>query len=163
MPLDVPTVGSGGEIRVDDDVRRSQIRWLRRQNGFIDIFSQIDPLIAKANEDFFWVDYEYLPAIQFTEYDSAYQGHYIRHMDTFLTSPTFTHRKISFSVQLSDPNSYEGGDFQFSEPGVHPDPEAIRQQGTLIIFPGIIFHNVTPVTKGIRYSLVGWYEGPRWR
>ena len=33
-------------------------------------------------------------------------------------------------------------------------------KGTVIVFPSAILHRVTPVTKGARYSLVQWYNGP---
>jgi PKHD-type hydroxylase len=89
-------------------------------------------------------------------------GEYTLHKDTFLTFPG-PHRKLSISVQLSAPDEYEGGDFEFMDVGQPPKPINIRTQGTAIIFPSITYHKVTPVTKGKRYSLVGWYEGPEWR
>ena len=38
-----------------------------------------------------------------------------------------------------------------------------QKQGTLVLFPSYTLHEVKPVTKGVRYSLVGWYEGNYWR
>ncbi len=34
------------------------------------------------------------------------------------------------------------------------------QLGDLIIFPSFIDHKVSPVTKGVRYSVVAWFGGP---
>ena len=34
-----------------------------------------------------------------------------------------------------------------------------KAQGTLILFPSFILHEVTPVTKGERNSLVSWITG----
>ena len=37
--------------------------------------------------------------------------------------------------------------------------EEAREQGTIIVFPSFLQHCVSPVTKGIRYSLVNWTLG----
>ena len=36
----------------------------------------------------------------------------------------------------------------------------IRDQGTIIVFDSYDWHRVTPVTKGVRYSIVCWTSGP---
>ena len=162
LPEEDPVIGADKEFKVDDSIRRSKIRWIRRKGEWLDLFVEIDKIIARANANYFNVSYQYCNALQFTEYDESYQGEYKRHRDTFLTFPG-PHRKLSISVQLSDPNAYEGGDFVFTDVGEEPDPVNIKTQGTAIVFPSITYHAVTPVTKGRRYSLVGWYEGPKWR
>jgi PKHD-type hydroxylase len=35
----------------------------------------------------------------------------------------------------------------------------IREKGSVIVFPSFIWHRVTPVTAGTRYSLVNWNLG----
>ena len=40
---------------------------------------------------------------------------------------------------------------------------ADKKIGSLTIFNSMILHEVTPVTTGIRKSLVGWAIGPEWR
>jgi PKHD-type hydroxylase len=162
LPAEDPVIGADGEFKVDTTIRKSQIRWIRRRGEWLDLFSEIDRLVARANDEHFFVSYNYCNAFQFTEYDESYQGEYKVHKDTFLTFPG-PHRKLSLSVQLSDPASYEGGDFEFTDVGQSPNPVNIRTQGTTIVFPSISYHLVKPVTKGTRYSLVGWYEGPQWR
>ena len=71
-------------------------------------------------------------------------------------------RKLSITVQLSDPTEYEGGDFYFAA-GENPDMEAMRKKGSVMVFPSYMVHAVKPVTKGVRRSLVCWFEGDRWR
>ena len=63
----------------------------------------------------------------------------------------------SVSIQLTDPKKYEGGDLKLytSEEGKIMD----RTQGTLIIFPSFTMHEVLPITKGERNSLVSWITG----
>ena len=76
-----------------------------------------------------------------------------------------SHRKLSMTIQLSDPDDYEGGDFVFNvnQIGQSPDREQLRKKGTVLVFPSFIMHGVKPVTKGTRKSLVSWIEGPTWR
>ena len=65
-------------------------------------------------------------------------------------------RKINFSIQLSDSNSYEGGDLEFFELSIPYN----KSKGSIIIYPSFFPHRITPVTKGIRYCLVGHLNGP---
>jgi predicted 2-oxoglutarate/Fe(II)-dependent dioxygenase YbiX len=71
-------------------------------------------------------------------------------------------RKLSFVIQLSNPEDYEGGNLQLlSEDG--KKYFAPRQRGTIIIFDSRTQHRVLKVTEGRRKSLVGWIVGPRWK
>ena len=71
-------------------------------------------------------------------------------------------RKLSFAMQLSDPNDYEGGNVQLlDESGksyIMP-----RQRGCICLFDSRTQHRVLPVKKGVRKSIVGWTVGPRWK
>ena len=71
-------------------------------------------------------------------------------------------RKLSFSIQLSDPDDYEGGNLQLmDETGrIYIAP---RQKGCICLFDSRTQHRVLPVKKGIRKSIVGWTVGPRWK
>lgn len=71
-------------------------------------------------------------------------------------------RKLSFVLQLSDPDSYEGGNLQLLDEAGKPYI-APRQRGTIILFDSRTQHRVLKVRKGIRKSLVGWTVGPRWK
>ena len=71
-------------------------------------------------------------------------------------------RKLSFTVQLSDPGEYEGGNVQFMDEG-GKSYFAPRQKGTVVLFDSRTQHRVLKVTKGVRKSLVGWVVGPRWK
>ena len=61
----------------------------------------------------------------------------------------------TITVQLSKSSDYEGGDLVFDYDR-HP---LERSQGTIIIFPSNLYHKITPVTEGKRYSLVQWFRG----
>ena len=82
-------------------------------------------------------------------------GHYDWHVDT---GNSVCHRKLSFTIQLSDDKDYVGGDVEFI--GSKVDTKAFRQKGVCIIYPSFLPHRVSKVTKGTRYAIVGWIHGP---
>ena len=71
-------------------------------------------------------------------------------------------RKLSFALQLSSPDDYEGGNVQLlDETGksyITP-----RKRGTIVLFDSRTQHRVLKVKKGVRKSIVGWVVGPRWK
>tara|TARA_Y100001963_G_C6783479_1_gene451232 strand:- start:2973 stop:3599 length:627 start_codon:yes stop_codon:yes gene_type:complete len=71
-------------------------------------------------------------------------------------------RKLSFALQLSDPDDYEGGNVQLLDEQGN-SYIAPRKKGTIILFDSRTQHRVCKVTKGIRKSIVGWTVGPRWK
>ena len=73
-------------------------------------------------------------------------------------------RKLSLTINLNLPGEYEGGNLKFdfgphSTGNRYHECTEIRPQGSIIVFPSYIYHQVTPVTKGTRYSLVLWTLG----
>ena len=80
----------------------------------------------------------------------------------FLTTSVENIRKLSFILQLSDAEDYEGGNVQFLDDN-RKSFFAPRKKGTMILFDSRTQHRVLKVTKGIRKSLVGWTSGPRWK
>ena len=71
-------------------------------------------------------------------------------------------RKLSFTLQLSHPDDYEGGNVELiDEAG--KNYIAPRQRGSMILFDSRTQHRVNKVTKGERKSIVGWVLGPRWK
>lgn len=71
-------------------------------------------------------------------------------------------RKLSFVLQLSNPEDYTGGNLQLlGDNG--KSYFAPRQRGTLIFFDSRTPHRVLKVKSGERRSLVGWVVGPRWK
>lgn len=84
------------------------------------------------------------------------------YFEDYLKEKTEYVRKLSFIVQLSDPDSYEGGDVQFMNDG-DGLYTITREKGSIIAFDSRSRHRVRKVTKGVRESLVGWCIGPRWK
>jgi PKHD-type hydroxylase len=73
-------------------------------------------------------------------------------------------RKLSMTINLNKPGEYEGGNLKFDF-GPHAQGRRfhecteIRPQGSIIVFPSFVYHQVTPVTRGTRYSMVLWSLG----
>jgi PKHD-type hydroxylase len=71
-------------------------------------------------------------------------------------------RKLSFVLQLSDPDDYEGGNVQLLDEAGN-SYIVPRKRGTIVLFDSRTQHRVLKVTKGTRKSIVGWTVGPRWK
>jgi len=149
------SVGTNENSRVDKVKRRSKIYWLPKTNEFHDIYVLLFKLIGDCNTDYYQFKLsEITENIQYTVYNEDDEGHYDWHLDM---GPGKARRKLSLVVQLSDPSEYEGGELQLNTGNIIV---AEKEKGTVILFPSYILHRVTPVTKGIRRSLVLWIEGP---
>ena len=156
-----PTLGYDGKTG-DSNFRRSKIRWIlpnHKELGFL--FNDYWRLLIAINKDWYGFNVDNLPYLQFTEYDESYKGEYKSHQDVFWINPSNKHRKVSFILQLTDDKIYEGGDLVLEHVSENPPADIVRKQGTLLTFPSFVYHRLTPVTKGKRYSLVGWFEGPK--
>lgn len=85
-------------------------------------------------------------------------SHYDWHSDATWPDANNMQRKLSAILMLSDPNDYEGGLLELKNIEL---PKL--SQGSLIVFPSIMQHRVTEVTKGDRYTAVAWAIGPAFR
>ena len=99
--------------------------------------------------------------MQYTEYYANDGGHYDWHLD--VGQCTTWHRKLSWSIQMSDPKVYEGGDLRIVGGSDKHSFQSDTQKGSMTVFPSFLQHKVFPVTKGARRALVGWVYGPAWR
>lgn len=77
-------------------------------------------------------------------------------------------RKLSLTCNLNVPGDYDGGNLMFDFGHHHEGDQfyeckEIRPQGSIIVFPSFIDHCVSPLTRGIRYSLVLWSLGDPYR
>lgn len=147
----------------DKSIRSSTVNWIHNTPEHAPIFDIVWKYALYANQHYFGFHIDDLPSLQFTEYDAAENGKYDRHQDTFWLRPDGKHRKMSMVIQLTDPDTYEGGDFELYGTTEKPSKWAFKGQGTIIFFPSLMDHAALPVTKGVRNSLVGWFEGPSWR
>ena len=84
------------------------------------------------------------------------------HTQDFVSESCEMVRKLSFAMQLSDPDDYEGGNVQLLDEAGN-SYMAPRKKGSIMLFDSRTQHRVLPVTKGTRKSIVGWTVGPRWK
>tara|TARA_R100000742_G_C4251356_1_gene69655 strand:- start:204 stop:797 length:594 start_codon:yes stop_codon:yes gene_type:complete len=143
-------------------IRHSNISWVHGEW----IYKWVRPCVQETLKEWKY-DINYIDNFQFTIYkENQFYGW---HTDYFPNkNPKARDRKISLSISLSDPKDYKGGELEFI---VDEVPEKRRSivckelapRGSIAIFPSFVVHKVNPVTKGTRYSLVIWHEGPKWK
>jgi PKHD-type hydroxylase len=147
-----------GKTRGESDIRNSKISWLYPNDDMDWVFRRVTDIAVNLNERFFKFDLFGLnEGFQFTNYEAP-SSKYGKHIDRGINTPV---RKLSISIQLTDPEKYEGGELYLYEEdkGTLMD----KTQGTLIIFPSYVLHEVMPVTKGERNSLVTWITGKQFK
>lgn len=144
----------------DKSIRSSRVKWIV---DHVDLKAFCMRFVNQANAEAFNVDIQQdMTEMQFTEYQASEGGHYSWHHDVDWQNIKNFDRKLSIVIQLSSPDDYEGGEFQFSE-CESPKSEEFKMKGSVLVFPSYLQHQVTEVTEGTRYSLVSWVRGPRWR
>lgn len=175
-------VGDGGEGLVNEEKRNAKNAWIPTQHwigGFLWHYVQ------RVNRENFLYDLTNIDgeSLQYTVYgegeyygwhndaglashykpvSQGNRGHGQELFHDFVNVNCELVRKLSFSIQLSDPDSYEGGQFQLLDEAGN-SYIAPRQKGTIILFDSRAQHRVRKVTKGVRKSIVGWTVGPRWK
>lgn len=63
---------------------------------------------------------------------------------------------VSFTLFLSDPETYEGGALLVQDGA--GDREFRLPAGSAVFYPTGLLHRVTPVTAGVRLACVGWVQ-----
>lgn len=164
QPLKPGTVGYGSTTKLNTEIRQSNIGQILRSAETQWLFDRIALRALKANKDCFYLALNNEPDLefrhlQFTEYDAAQSGHYDWHTDNCWVPAQWSanDRKLSCVIQLTDPASYSGGQLELEG----QDVTRASNQGDIIFFPSHLRHRVTPVTAGVRHSLVTWIIGPR--
>lgn len=142
------------ESGYDENLRQGSIIAINRTKLSDWLYQRIGQIAIGANNEFYQFDLAGLgEPLQLARYGVG--DFFDWHMD-FGAGVNST-RKLSISVQLSDPNTYEGGDLQFMIN--QKIVTAPRERGTVIVFPSFILHRVTEITKGTRESVVSWVSG----
>jgi len=149
----------GGDSVVNKEIRRSELNWLKKTPETAWVFERLSNVVNSLNTQCFGFDLTgFGEAIQLTNYHESKQGNYTWHQDFGSTGIS---RKLSLVMQLSEPTEYEGGELQLL---VARKPISIKKQrGLITVFPAWTLHQVTPVVKGTRQSLVTWITGPAFR
>ena len=104
-------------------------------------------------------------------------GKFVWHTDGYYPTDV-----LSMSIQLSHPQDYDGGEFQFgrhkngnaqqqateaydnykeNQDNISPIMTLSQNIGTACIYNSFLYHRVTPVTGGARYSMTNWFHGEK--
>ena len=147
-----------GVTRGETDIRESQICWLYPDDNLDWLYRRITDIVLNLNDRFFQFDLHGIDeGLQFTNY-KAPSNKYEKHVDKGFN---YVIRKLSISIQLTDPKKYEGGELFLYEG--EEGMEMKKEQGDLVLFPSYVLHEVKPVTKGERNSLVAWVTGKQFK
>ena len=152
------------EIKRLKKTRDSDVVWMT-DNW---IYKEIRPYVYNANVSAGWnFEWDWSEPSQFTIYTKG--QHYGWHRDSWdeaYTIPVALQgkiRKLSMSIALSDQKEYSGGNLEFDFRAISKNKpwvcKEINSKGSLVVFPSFVWHQVTPVTRGTRYSLVSWHTG----
>jgi PKHD-type hydroxylase len=144
--------------KVDPKVRKSEIGWFSHESWVKAIMLSH---ITAANNQAWGFHINNAEQVQFTHY--GLNEFYDAHIDAFHLEDGM--RKVSAVLQLSDPKTYDGGRLQMQDTytGKFFEPPEFETRGSIVVFPSFLLHQVTPVTKGDRYSAVAWATGPQFR
>ena len=147
----------------NEDTRKSNIKWIPQNEDWFWLYEKLANMAVEANDKLWKFDLHQIPEmIQYTEYHAP-AGHYDWHAD--IGPGILSKRKVSITVQLSDPSEYEGGDLELFRGGSTDGPflQAERNAGCVFLFPSYVMHRVTPVTRGTRKSFVLWLGGGHYK
>ena len=152
--------GLVGRDTENKQVRDCEIRSVSF-NDVPDLYLSISSVmlpVVDAHMSKFRVDINRTLEIQHSTYHVG--NFYSRHTDignarSIWSMPTS--RKISIVIMATDPTEYEGGDLVIEGETMPKD------KGTVVMFVPMMWHEVKPVTGGIRKSIVAWVHGPTWR
>jgi len=180
---DAPTESEGVN---DNFIRQSDVRWIEHEIMPAEIQQKITDGINQASIDGNWMhQWDHIENHQYTIYNHRPEAEVTGDFYTWHTDSgdrPQSHggriRKLSSTIQLSHPDEYEGGHFQWIEPVgifdklkstgtqninvenyIQSAPFSAKERGSFIIFPSFVHHQVQPVTRGTRVSLVSWYHG----
>ena len=166
--LEKALINSYGNKSSRDDpvIRKTLVSFITDKDNKIN--ELVWHFLREANKIQFNYDLEHFEAVQFAEYREG--DFFDWHQDTSGIKQSNEIRKLSLTLVLSNPDTFEGGELQFYNGGrpiqdmgeITADQikSDIKAQGTVIVFDSQDWHRVTPVTKGVRHSVVCWTVGP---
>ena len=146
---------------IDNNWRSSKVKFIHSSHYIGELCLNN---VADVNKQGYNYDLRCYDNDQFQYAHYSVNDYYNWHVDIQKNRSKVFVRKLSFSLVLND--DYDGGVLEIAVPN-SPDADnpynifhVPRKRGTLIVFPSHLLHRVTPVTHGIRKSIVGWFVGP---
>ena len=147
-----------GLTQYSDDGRKVDIKFLYEEFNWINGLICGYGLFANCKNFQYELSKCDIEGVQLSRYGVG--QFYNKHMDFNGDQETKSHtRKLSMSVQLSDEKTYDGGDLIIHFGGKHFISPRVK--GSVIVFDSRLTHEVTPISRGERYSLVKWFHGDK--
>jgi PKHD-type hydroxylase len=140
-------------------IRVTRTAWIEENPETRWLYKRVQDIAMALNNMAYKFDLRgFAERFQYSVYHDSDGGHYNWHVDQ---GPLAVRRKLSLTLQLTDPASYEGGELQMHAGNLIET--APRDRGMLIAFPAYVLHRVTPVISGTRKSVVIWTTGPQFQ
>lgn len=150
-------IGDHQKGEVNTDIRNNNVVWLNERDDISWVYERLSATVMHLNKEYFKFDlYGFCEDLQFTEYQGKGQ-HYKKHIDKIYNGAS---RKLSIVIQLTDPKEYTGGELELYDGRTNVMK---KDQGSLFAFPSYTLHEVKPIIKGTRHSLVAWIAGPNFK
>ena len=133
--------------KVNHSIRNSRIAWIHPEKDTWWLFDRAI-MVFKSS-----LPFSSLQSMQYTVYDNK-GSHYSWHRDVGNGDEIMKARINVAVLQLSDPGNYKGGVLQIKYEGQVID--VMKTKGMVTTFPIQLEHRVTPVTSGVRKTLIMW-------
>ena len=141
------------ELNKEDKIRQSTISWIPFDK-MQPVYNDINDFIQRINRNHF--GFENIQITEEAQVSSYSKGQFYEwHTDTrtnMKEEPPV--RKLSMTLLLNDPSEFEGGNLEIANNEFVP-----MKQGHATIFASFLQHRVSPITRGVRKSLVMWFGG----
>ena len=133
-------------ITKEDTIRQSTISWIPFDK-MQPVYNDINDFIQRINRNHFGEQ------AQVSSYSKGqfYEWHTDTRTNMQEEPPV---RKLSMTLLLNDPSEFEGGNLEIANNEFVP-----MKQGHATIFASFLQHRVSPITRGVRKSLVMWFGG----
>jgi predicted 2-oxoglutarate/Fe(II)-dependent dioxygenase YbiX len=152
-------IGAGIASGINKDVRNCELINISVEASIIknqisrkkiddDIYSVVSKILSDLNQEYNNVSVSKDSGYGLLKYEQG--GFYTQHTDNYTENP----RTISCSLCLND--NYDGGEFAFFDRKL----KYKLKKGSAIVFPSNFMypHEIMPVTKGKRYSVITWFN-----
>jgi len=137
-----------------EEYRSCEIHYPKKSSVFFRIGKKI---LNEINKNYYRYNLKNIFEFQLIKYNKG--GNYNWHCDYGVAPEKRFVRKLSMTMQLSDPKDYEGGELELVDYG-NRQIMMEKYLGRVLVFDSKVPHKVWPVTWGERFALVGWASGP---
>jgi PKHD-type hydroxylase len=159
LKLEQASIAYGDGQVGGDPMRITRMAWMPRDDASAWLYDRLERAARFLNNQVYRFEIGgFSDLLQYSVYHGSEGGHFGWHIDQVRGA---NHRKLSFSLQLSGPEDYDGGELVIHGGG--QPATAPKTRGALVAFPSYALHHVAPITAGTRKALVFWTAGPPFR